>query len=163
MISAFLYIGCILAANVLAARYIVPLPLGLTVPAGVFAIAPVFSLRDAVHERFGRKGAYVLIAIATGLSWGWAFVSGDGLLSRVTLASVIAFAFNEILDTEIYYKLRNRSRLLAIIGSNAISSLVDSVLFIWVAFGPLLPLMIGQYIVKMVLAALVGLWIVKKR
>lgn len=163
MIAAFLYIGCILAANVLAARYIIPLPFGLAVPAGVFAIAPVFSLRDAVHEKAGRKGAYILIAIATGLSWIWAFVSGDGLLSRITLASVVAFAFNEVLDTEIYHKLRIRSKLLAILGSNAVSSLVDSVLFIWVAFGPLVFLMAGQYLIKMVLSALVGLWLVKRQ
>jgi uncharacterized PurR-regulated membrane protein YhhQ (DUF165 family) len=162
MFVSVLYIGCIIAANILAAKWTVPLPFGLAVPAGVFAIAPVFSLRDEVHEKWGRKGAYALIAVASAVSWGLALLMGDGLLSRVTLASVAAFALNETMDTEVYHKLRERSRLWAILGSNAISSLVDSGLFIWVAFGPLWNLIIGQYIVKMLIAAVVGLWIARR-
>jgi len=156
------YIGCIVAANILASRWIIPLPLGLAVPAGVFAIAPVFSIRDAIHEKWGRKGAYILIGLASIISWGLALLTGDGLLSRITLSSVLAFLVNETLDTEVYHVLRQRSRLAAIIGSNAASSMVDSVLFIWVAFGPLWSLMVGQYIVKMVIAGLVGLWMTRQ-
>ena len=40
---AALYVACILAADLLAARWIVSLPFGLAVPAGVFAVAPVFT------------------------------------------------------------------------------------------------------------------------
>jgi hypothetical protein len=163
MILGFLYIGCILLADILAAKWIVPLPFGLAVPAGVFAIAPVFTLRDGVHERWRRRGAYILIGIASTTSWALAVLTGSGLLARVTLASVTAFTLNETLDTEIYHKLRQRSRLVAILGSNAVSSLVDSVLFIWVAFGPAWQMMLGQYLVKMLLAALVGLWMTRKQ
>ena len=159
---AILYIACILVANILAAKWIISLPLGLAVPAGVFALAPIFSLRDEIHEQSGRRGAYILIAIASVLSWGLALLTDSGLLSRVTLASVLAFAINESLDTEIYHRLRGRSKLLAVLGSNSVSSLVDSVLFIWIVFGPLFGLMLGQYIVKMVIASLVGLWISRK-
>lgn len=162
MYIALIYIICILAADVLAARFIVPLPFGLAVPAGVFAIAPVFTLRDAVHERWGRRGAYALIAVASAMSWALAWLTGNALLGRVTVASVIAFALNETLDTEIYHKLRDRSRLLAILGSNAVSTLVDSALFIWIAFGPLWQLMVGQYLVKMLIAGAIGLWMTRK-
>lgn len=162
MISATFYIVCILAADILAARFIVPLPFGLVVPAGVFAIAPIFTLRDGIHERYGRKGAYLLIGIASALSWGLSIVTGSGVLARVTLASVLAFALNETLDTEIYHKLRARSRLAAILGSNAVSAAADSVLFIAVAFGWLWPLIIGQYVVKMLIAGMVGLWMTRK-
>lgn len=163
MIFGLLYVGLIILANVLATRWIIPLPFSLAVPAGVFVIAPIFTLRDEVHERYGRKGAYLLVAIAAVISWGTSIMTGNTLLARITLSSVIAFVFNGMLDTEIYHELRKKSRLSAILGSNAISSLVDSVLFIWVAFGPLWQLMLGQYMVKMLISTLVGLWITRKR
>jgi uncharacterized PurR-regulated membrane protein YhhQ (DUF165 family) len=159
---AILYILFILLADILAARWIVPLFFGLAVPAGVFAIAPIFSLRDGIHERWGRRGAYILIATASIISWGLAVLTGSTILARVTLASVLSFVVNESLDTEIYQSLRSHSKLLAILGSNTISSLVDSVLFIWIAFGPLYNLMLGQYLVKMLLAGIIGIWMVRK-
>ena len=162
MIIAILYIGCILAADILAARFIVPLPLGLAVPAGVFAIAPIFTLRDEVHERWGRRGAYALIGCASVVSWLVAAIIGSGALARVTLASVLAFALNEVLDTEVYAALRARSRAAAILGSNAVSAAVDSALFILVAFGPDWRLIVGQYVVKMVLAGVVA-WMIMRR
>jgi len=158
---ATLYVACILTADVLAARWIVSLPFGLAVPAGVFAVAPVFTLRDEIHERWGRRGAYLWIALASLCSWGLAVVVGSGLLARVTLASVVAFLVNEALDTEIYHKLRARSRLAAILGSNAVSAAVDSVLFIGVAFGLDWSLIAGQYVVKVALAGLVGWWVTR--
>jgi uncharacterized PurR-regulated membrane protein YhhQ (DUF165 family) len=159
---AVLYILFILLADVLAARWIIPLFFGLAVPAGVFAVAPTFSLRDGIHERWGRKGAYILILVASLMSWGLAILTGSEVLARVTLASVLSFIINESLDTEIYQALRNHSKLAAILGSNAVSSLVDSVLFIWIAFGPLYNLMLGQYLVKMILAGVVGIWMTRK-
>jgi uncharacterized PurR-regulated membrane protein YhhQ (DUF165 family) len=162
MIIAILYVVCVLAADILAARWIVSLPFGLFVPAGVFAIAPVFTVRDQVHERWGRRGAYILIGIASVMSWALSIVTGSTLLARVTLASVAAFALNEVLDTEVYAMLRARSRFGAILGSNAVSAAVDSVLFIWVAFGPDWRLMLGQYLVKLILAGAIG-WIITRR
>ena len=156
-----LYVACILAADLLAARWIVSLPFGLAVPAGVFAVAPVFTLRDEIHERWGRRGAYALIALASLCSWGLAVVMGSGLLARVTLASVVAFLVNETLDTEIYHKLRARSRLAAILGSNAVSAAVDSILFIGIAFGLNWSLIAGQYVVKVALAGAVGWWVTR--
>jgi len=140
----------------------VPLPFGLVVPAGVFAIALVFTLRDGIHERWGKGGAYRLIAAASLMSWGLAVLTGNAVLGRVTLASVLAFAINEALDTEIYHMLRRKSKPIAILGSNAVSAAVDSVLFIAVAFGWLWPLIVGQYVVKMLIAGAVGWWMAKR-
>lgn len=158
-----LYILCTMLANILAARWTVKLPLGLYVPSGVFMIAPIFSLRDAIHERFGRRVAYISIVVSSVLSLLYSVAVGSSPLSRITFASFIAFVFNESVDTEIYHKLRNRSVIAAIIFSNAVSSMIDSVLFIWVAFGLLPNMIAGQYIVKMFISTLVGIWITKKR
>jgi len=162
MVTVILYIVCVLTADILAARFIVPLPFGLAVPAGVFAIAPTFTLRDVIHERWGRRGAYYLIGCASIISWLIAVITGSGVLARVTLASVLAFAFNEVLDTEVYAVLRARSRAAAILGSNAVSAAVDSALFILVAFGPNWRLIVGQYVVKMILAGVVALWVLRR-
>jgi uncharacterized PurR-regulated membrane protein YhhQ (DUF165 family) len=152
------YILLVLAADLLAARWIVPLPFGLAVPAGVFPIALIFTVRDDIHEKYGRKGAYALITIASVLSWVLSAILGSSLLARVTLASVAAFALNEIVDTEIYHTLRKRNRFMAILGSNAVSAALDSVIFIAIAFGWNWSLIVGQYAVKMVLSSLWGGW-----
>ncbi len=151
------YVTCVVIADILAARWMIPLGFGIMVPAGVFAFAPIFTIRDMVHEEFGKRGAYYLIALASGIAWLLAAITGSGALAVVTLASVIAFVVNEALDTEIYAALRERSRFLAIMSSNAVSAAVDSVLFIAIAFGWIWGAMIGQYVVKMIIATILGL------
>jgi len=55
MIQILLYIGFIVLADVLAAKWIIPIGFGLSVPAGVFAISPIFTLRDSLHKKYGAK------------------------------------------------------------------------------------------------------------
>lgn len=162
MIWVISYVFFIVLADILAARWIVPLPFGLAVPAGVFAIAPIFTIRDQIHEKYGKRGAYIAVLVASLIAWGVAAIMGNGLLARITLASLFAFFTNELLDTEIYHRLRKRSKLQGIIGSNTVSSLVDSVVFIWIAFGFVWQLMLGQYIVKMIISIIMGIWITRK-
>jgi hypothetical protein len=55
MLTATLYIVCILVADVLAARWIIALPFGLTVPAGIFAIASDEGIEETRSGRWLRK------------------------------------------------------------------------------------------------------------
>jgi uncharacterized PurR-regulated membrane protein YhhQ (DUF165 family) len=63
-------------------------------------------------------------------------------------------------DTEIFAWWRARvagPRWVRVLASNAVSTLVDSVLFIGIAFAgvlPVLPLIQGQYVVKMAITLL---------
>jgi len=157
MISMILYVGFIILADVLAARWIIPLPFGLFVPAGVFAIAPIFTLRDSIHRKYGAKHVVILIMIASVLSYGFSIVFGSPMLGKVTIASVIAFIVSEYSDTLIYHLTRHQTWMNRVMKSNAVSTFLDSIIFIGLAFGLVIPLVLGQYIVKMLIAGVVGL------
>lgn len=163
MISMVLYVLCVVLANVLAARWIIPIGFGLMVPAGVFMIAPIFTLRDYIHKKYGYKTSVVLIFAASIISYLLSIVMGSTLLSMITIASVISFLISELIDTFIYHKLDKDAWLSKVMKSNLVSALIDSVLFISIAFGFILPLILGQYIVKVVVSYITGLVIVKMK
>lgn len=122
------YTGSILAAN-LATTAWPALAIGaLSIPAGTLFAGLTFTLRDLLHDRFGPRG--VLAAIALGSLLSWLLAS-----PRIATASVLAFAVSEVLDSTVYAALRTKSRLLAVAGSNVVGLLVDTVLFVPLAFG----------------------------
>lgn len=159
MLNSILYILFIVLADILAARWIIPLPFGLFVPAGVFAIAPIFTLRDSIHRDYGYKRVTILIFIASGISYIVSIISGNELLGKVTIASVIAFLISENADTFVYHIFRNDSWLSRVMKSNLVSIFLDSIIFIGIAFGLVWSLILGQYIVKMIISGLVGIFL----
>lgn len=140
------YILTILAAN-LAITYIgvVPVGLGLMAPAGVYFAGLAFSLRDALQETLGRRWVITAILIGAAVS--------AGLSAQLALASGLAFLLSELADFMVYTPLRRRSWLGAVVASNTVGVIVDSALFLWLAFGSLdfLP---GQIVGKMWMTAL---------
>lgn len=152
-ITALLYIGTVFAANwAITDIGMVPVGFGLLAPAGVYFAGLAFTLRDLTHEALGRR--VVLLAILVG-----AVLSG--LLSpALALASGAAFLVSELADFAVYTPLRERSWLGAVALSNTVGLALDSVLFLWLAFGSLdyLP---GQVVGKAWMTALaVGvLWV----
>jgi uncharacterized PurR-regulated membrane protein YhhQ (DUF165 family) len=53
----------------------------------------------------------------------------------LVLASVVTYGVAEAADTLVYARLRTRGLVAAALGSNVVSSAVDSALFLWLAFG----------------------------
>jgi queuosine precursor transporter len=86
------------------------------------------TLRDLLHEALGTRGVLVAIVAGAGLSWWLA-------TPQIAVASVVAFAVSELVDSVVYARLRVRSRLGAVLGSNLVGLLTDSVLFVPMAFG----------------------------
>jgi queuosine precursor transporter len=154
MALSLLYLVLIVLANVFAALWRINLPFGLMVPAGVFFFAPLFTLRDRIQVDRGVKWVYGLIAVSAVVSWVAAWAMGLPLLARVAMASVAAFLFSETLDTVIFTMLR-RSFTQRALFSNFFSSFVDSLIFIGFAFGVDWRLILGQWIVKMLIAGLI--------
>jgi uncharacterized integral membrane protein (TIGR00697 family) len=170
-----LYVACELIANITASK---PVSLGggfIIVPAAVFIYALTFTLIDLINEQFGKLGAryvvatafvanialaaYVQLAIALPAASFYsrqaAFAGVLGSTWRIVAASLTAYLVASLIDTEIFAWWRQRMRghrWARVLASNAVSTLADSVIFITVAFAgvqPLLPLIRGQYIVKM--------------
>jgi len=157
MIWFLAYIGTIVGANWAIERFgFVLVAPGLEAPAGVYFAGLAFTFRDLVHERLGVAGAIVAIILGALLSW-W-------ISPAFALASATAFLFSELCDLAVYAPLRQRHWLGAVMASNVVGLVVDSALFLWLAFGSLtfLP---GQVVGKawMTALAVVLLWIGRNR
>lgn len=109
---------------------IIPVGFGLTAPSGVLVIGAAMVLRDVVHEAGGAKAAILAIAIGALLSW---FMAPPALV----LASVAAFALAELADLAVYAPLRQKSLGLAVLASGIVGAIIDSAVFLWLAFGSL--------------------------
>ena len=114
---------------------------GIVAPAGVLFAGAAFVARDWLREAGGRWPVVVAILSGAALSWGLEDVS------RIAAASAVAFAVSELADSLVYEGLRSRSRLLAVGASSAVGLVVDSVLFLAIAFGDL-DYLAGQLIGK---------------
>lgn len=148
---ASLYVGSIVVAAYLVTRYgTVPVGLGLYAPAGAYVIGVTMVVRDLMQDQLGPKWTYLAILIGTGLS--------AAISPAIAVASAIAFLGSESLDMLVYTPLRVRGRIVtAILASNFVGTIVDSVLFLLIAFGSL-EFLAGQVwakLVSTVLAALV--------
>ncbi len=168
-----LYIACELIANVTASK---PVQIGgLVVPAAIFIYTLTFTLIDLINESMGKQGARrvilaafianlllaayaqfaVLLPPASFYSGQEAFASVLGSTPRIVFASLTAYLISSLIDAEIFAFWRNRihgPKWLRVLVSNAISTWVDSVIFITLAFYavmPVWPLIKGQYIIKM--------------
>ncbi len=168
-----LYIACELIANISAAKPVAIF--GTSAPGGVFIYALSFTLVDLVNERLGKRGAqrvvyaafaanvlfalYSMLIVAmpspafyTGRE---AFAAVLGSTPRIVGASLCAYIVSSLLDVEIFAAWRRHiggHKWARVLASNTVSTAVDSMIFVAVAFWgllPLWPLMVGQYIIKM--------------
>lgn len=137
------YIFTIFAANWAINKWgIVPIGFGLSAPAGVYFVGIAFTARDGLRETTNRW--LPLLAILVG-----AFVSyfiEDG--HRIALASGIAFGLSESADALVYEPLRQRGKTLAVLVSNCVGLVLDSILFLSIAFGSL-EFLTGQIVGKL--------------
>lgn len=129
---------------VLFAGYVVPIAIsnwatslwpavtiaGLRMPAGALAAGLVFTMRDLLQDAVGARTTLLAVALGAALS----SLTAE---PRIALASVAAFAASELADLAVYTPLRRRNKLAAVGLSNGTGLLVDSVLFLPLAFGSL--------------------------
>lgn len=168
-----LYIACELIANISAAK---PVEIaGIVAPGGVFIYALTFTLIDVVNERMGKLGARHVVYSAFGANLLFALYSMLivalpspayytnaaayaailGTTPRIVVASLVAYIMSSLIDVEIFAAWKKRIggyKWARVLASNSVSTAVDSVLFVTLAFGgtlPLLPLIAGQYLIKM--------------
>lgn len=139
IVATVLFVGTVWAANWAVKKYgPVPVGFGLEAPAGVYFVGVAFTLRDIIHRTLGR---YVVVgAILAGSLLAFfieANVSIPGGVVSLAVASAIAFLASELADLTVYEPVRERGWLPAVVASNIAGILVDSALFLWLAFGSL--------------------------
>jgi uncharacterized PurR-regulated membrane protein YhhQ (DUF165 family) len=127
---------------------LVPVAPGLMAPSGVLMIGLALVLRDLVQRRLGVE--FGVGAIAVG-----ALISALLAPAALVVASATAFMLSELADFAVYTPLARRRLVLAVLASSLVGLVVDSIIFLWLAFGSL-DFLQGQIVGKlwMVLLAL---------
>lgn len=157
LIYPLAYIATIFAANWAIATYgVIPVGWGLMAPAAIVFAGLAFGLRDLTQDAYGRTATMLAILIGAALS---AFVS-----PAFAIASGVAFLVSEFADLVVYTPLRARNWYGAVVASNAVGLVIDSAIFLWLAFGSF-QFLAGQIVGKaeVTIAFLAVAWIVRNR
>ena len=133
---------------------LIPVGFDLMAPSGVLFIGLALVLRDWLQE-------------LTNWKWSVAAIFVGGLLSFLTsspfiaMASAVAFVVAELFDLLVYTPLRNKGKHLAVLASGMVGSVVDSALFVVLAFGSL-EFSLGTAIAKIYASVLVSAYLYYK-
>lgn len=128
----------------------VPVGFGLAATAGTFAAGFALALRDLTQDALGKSAVIAVIVLGAIVS----YVVADPMIA---VASGVAFLASELMDFGVYTPLRKRSVLgdrrwaLAVVASNVVGAVVDTFVFLFIAFGApsVAPAMLGQLVGKM--------------
>lgn len=157
--AALGFIGAIVAANWITTRYIVDgignnaleqPGFGYAATAGTVFAGLAFLLRDAVREALGRLGVLAVIVIGAGVSY---LVSDP----HIATASCVAVLVSEFADSVVYEPLRKKAWALAVLASNTVGAILDTVAFLALAGIPIWANAPGQLLGKIAWATLVPL------
>lgn len=172
------YLLCQIIADVTALKMVDMF--GIYVPAAVFIYALTFTLRDVVHKQLGKQTAVFMVLTAGVVNvlmaayfvftvwlkpapfWGnqEAYNLILGVVPRIVGASILAEMISELIDTEIYHRIKHLAPWKRVLGSNAVSLPIDSLIFVSVAFAGTMPLsalisvMLGQILLKAVITVI---------
>lgn len=138
-----IYLGAIVAANLTINHF---------GPSATMYVAFIFigfdmAMRDQLHEKWHGKGLLIkmICMVVAGSLISAAFGMG-----RIALASFSAFLLSGLADFVVYHLLYRKSRAVKVNGSNVVSALVDSWVFITVAFGFMPIMILMQWGIKVV-------------
>jgi uncharacterized PurR-regulated membrane protein YhhQ (DUF165 family) len=170
-----LYVGVVCSAQI-GAQKIVDLPFtDERAPGGTYLIGIALALIEVAHHtaptrRQGWLNAQVMVAsgfVASGLLAAWiaavdAMPPADdafGALAdtwRIVVGSLAAFAVSETIDNGLGAAVRGRvPDWVRVVGTNAVSAPLDSIVFLLIAFGSL-SFLTGQIEAKLAATILVG-------
>ena len=119
---------------------LIPVAPALMAPSGVLMIGAALVLRDLVQRRLGVE--FGIGAIVVG-----AAISAAVAPAALVIASAAAFLLSELADFAVYTPLARRRLVLAVVLSSLVGLVVDSIVFLYLAFGSL-DFLLGQIIGK---------------
>ena len=136
---------------------LIPVGFDVMAPSGVIMVGLALVLRDLVQRRLGKLWALGAIVVGALLS---ALIAPRALV----LASGAAFLVSELADFAVYTPLQKKRLVLAVFMSGVVGLVVDSILFLQLAFGSL-DFLSGQIIGKtwMIVLALPIIWWIRQR
>jgi uncharacterized PurR-regulated membrane protein YhhQ (DUF165 family) len=121
---------------------VAPNPFGpsLMAPSGVVMVGIALVLRDLVQRRLGTAMGVAAIVAGAAVSVALAPLS-------LVVASTAAFILSEFVDFAVYTPLARRRLVLAVVASSLVGLVVDSIIFLSLAFGSL-DFLAGQVVGK---------------
>jgi hypothetical protein len=137
------YLAAIVGANLIVNHY------GPWItPYVAFALIGLdLTARDGLHAEWQGRNLWLRFAglIAVGSLLTWLLNRGAG---PVAAASIVAFAAAAAVDTVVFQVLRGQSFDTRVTTSNICAAAVDSVLFLWLAFGVVNGITFAQFCAK---------------
>ena len=165
MNKLFLFLSFLMGVVVLLSNYLVQCPIkyyGLeeVLTYGAFSYPIAFLITDLANRSYGKLVArkIVYIGFAIGISFTLIFSTNfaDLISVRIAIGSGTAFLVAQLLDVQIFDKLRNRKWFIAPLTSSLIGSTIDTFLFFSISFYatgiPWVTLSLGDLAVKILVA-----------
>ena len=165
MNKLFFLLSLTMGVVVLASNYLVQFPIkyyGLNeiLTYGAFSYPIAFLITDLANRSFGKTIArnIVYIGFIIGISFTLIFSTNfaDLISIRIAIGSGTAFLLAQLLDVQIFDKLRKKDWFIAPLTSSIIGSTVDTFLFFSISFYgtgiPWFTLALGDLTVKIIVA-----------
>tara|TARA_Y100000022_G_C13155431_1_gene331495 strand:- start:95 stop:643 length:549 start_codon:yes stop_codon:yes gene_type:complete len=167
MSKTFLFLSFLMGVVVLSSNYLVQFPInyyGLNkiLTYGAFSYPIAFLITDLANRSFGKIVArkIVYFGFFLGITFTVLFTTdfADYISIRIAIGSGSAFIVSQLLDVQIFDKLRKKEWFVAPLTSSMIGSTVDTFLFFSIAFYatgvPWITLSLGDLAVKILVSLL---------
>ena len=167
MSKVLLILSILMGIVVLSSNYLVQFPIkyyGLEniLTYGAFSYPIAFLITDLVNRSYGKIVAkkIVYIGFIVGITFTFLFSTNfsDLISLRIAIGSGTAFIVAQLLDVQIFDKLRKKKWFVAPLTSSFIGSVVDTFLFFSISFYgtgvPWITLSFGDLVVKIFVALL---------
>ena len=165
MNKVFLTLSISMGLVVLASNFLVQFPvkfygLDKILTYGAFSYPIAFLITDLANRSYGKLAArkIVYLGFTIGLSFTLLFSTdfADLISLRIAIGSGTAFLVAQLLDVQVFDKLRRKKWFIAPLGSSFIGSSVDTFLFFSISFYatgiPWVTLSFGDLAVKIIVA-----------
>ena len=165
MSKSFLLLSFLMGVVVLSSNYLVQFPVnyyGLNeiLTYGAFSYPIAFLITDLANRSYGKRVARKIVYFGFVLGIGFTVLFStdfaDLISIRIAIGSGIAFLTAQLLDVQIFDRLRKKEWFVAPLTSSMIGSTIDTFLFFSISFYgtgvPWVTLSLGDLIVKVIVA-----------
>ena len=165
MSKSFLLLSFLMGVVVLSSNYLVQFPInyyGLNeiLTYGAFSYPIAFLITDLANRSYGKRVARKIVYFGFVLGIGFTVLFStdfaDLISIRIAIGSGIAFLTAQLLDVQIFDRLRKKEWFVAPLTSSMIGSTIDTFLFFSISvYGtgvPWVTLSLGDLIVKVIVA-----------
>ena len=165
MSKSFILLSFLMGAIVLSSNYLVQFPInyyGLNevLTYGAFSYPIAFLITDLANRSYGkfvaRKIVYFGFLLGIGFTILFSTDFADFISIRIALGSGVAFLTAQLIDVQVFDKLRKKKWFIAPLTSSMIGSIIDTFLFFSISFYgtgiPWFTLALGDLVVKIFVA-----------